>query len=125
MPCILMPVTISLNLWLELRTWDDSIIISILSIIITNVPNKRMICNMTESNGGKMKTIHKNPNTNSSTTILQELTRFCHQTCLPTHTLTFRSASNARVPKVLSSSSNIVSHSCSCGYNCNGMALQY
>jgi len=73
-----------------------------------------------ESNVGKMRILHTNPNTNSSTTFLQELTRFCNQTCFPTHTLTFRSASNARVP---SSSSNIVSHSCSCGYNCIGMAL--
>lgn len=50
---------------------------------------------------------------------------FASPTCLTTHTLTFRSASNAHAPKVLSSSSNIVSHSCSCGYNCLGMALQY
>jgi len=70
---------------------------------------------MMESNVGKMRILHKNPNTNSSTTIPQKLTRFCSQTCLPTHTLAFRSVSNARAPKVLSSSSNILSYSCSCG----------
>lgn len=120
-----MPVTISLNLWLDLRAGDDSIFIGILATSDTNVLNKGMICDMIESKVGKMWKLHENPHTNSYTTIPQVLTRFCCQTCLPIHTMAFRSASIVRTPKVLSSSSITVYHSCSCSCGTPAMAWDF